>query len=132
MTNCRNERLTSITTPIANPTTASHRGKVPERQMIVDVAKTNTAAARAASTNMYENDAALACSRVSALSGGAPSSRLSATRLASWATPDQYMATNSRPLPRNTVAKKRSSWSPIRSRTTPRNHRNAMPANGAR
>ena len=33
--------------------------------MIVDVAKTNTAAARAPSTNMNENDAALACSRVS-------------------------------------------------------------------
>jgi hypothetical protein len=42
------------------------------------------------------------------------------------------MATNSRPLPRNTVAKKRSSRSPIRSRSTPTNHRNAIPANGTR
>jgi len=40
--------------------------------------------------------------------------------------------TNRRPLPRNTVAKKRSSRSPIRSRSTPRNHRNAIPANGTR
>ena len=42
------------------------------------------------------------------------------------------IATNSRPLPRNTVAKNRSSRSPIRFRTTAMNHRNAMPANGAR
>ena len=42
------------------------------------------------------------------------------------------MATNNRPLPRNTVAKKRSSRSPIRSRSTPTNHRNAIPANGTR
>ena len=40
------------------------------------------------------------------------------------------MATNNRPLPRNTVAKKRSSRWPIRSRSTPTNHRKAMPANG--
>jgi hypothetical protein len=38
------------------------------------------------------------------------------------------IATNNRPLPRNTVAKNRSSRSPIRLRTTPMNHRNAMPA----
>ena len=42
------------------------------------------------------------------------------------------MATNNRPLPRNTVAKKRSSRAPIRSRSTPMNHRNAIPANGTR
>ena len=41
-------------------------------------------------------------------------------------------ATNKKPLPRNTVAKKRSSRSPIRSRSTPMNHRNAIPANGTR
>ena len=40
------------------------------------------------------------------------------------------MATNNSPLPRNTVAKKRSSRCPMRSRTTPMNHRNAIPANG--
>ena len=42
------------------------------------------------------------------------------------------IATNSSPLPRNTVAKKRSSFSPMRSRTTPMNHRKAIPANGNR
>jgi hypothetical protein len=42
------------------------------------------------------------------------------------------MATNSRPLPRNAVAKKRSSRSPIRDRTTPMNQRKAMPANGTK
>jgi Ulp1 family protease len=42
------------------------------------------------------------------------------------------MATNSRPLPRNTVAKNRSSRWPIRSRTTPTNHKKAIPANGMR
>ena len=45
---------------------------------------------------------------------------------------EEIMATNNRPLPRNTVAKKRSSRSPIRSRSTPTNHRNAIPANGTR
>ena len=40
------------------------------------------------------------------------------------------MPTNNRPLPRNTVAKNRSSRSPIRSRSTPMNHKKAMPANG--
>jgi len=42
------------------------------------------------------------------------------------------MPTNNRPLPRNTVAKKRSSCTPIRSRITPMNHRKAIPANGTR
>src|SRR5579875_845920 len=42
------------------------------------------------------------------------------------------IARKSSPLPRKTVAKKRSSNWPMRSRTTPMNHRNAMPANGTR
>src|SRR6204780_482700 len=42
------------------------------------------------------------------------------------------MATNNRPLPRKTVAKKRSSRAPTRSLTTPTNHRNAIPAKGTR
>ena len=42
------------------------------------------------------------------------------------------MATNSSPLPRNTEAKNRSSRCPIRSRTTPMNHKKAMPAKGTR
>jgi len=42
------------------------------------------------------------------------------------------IATDSRSLPRKTVAKKRSSRSPIRLRTTAMSHRKAMPANGAR
>ena len=45
---------------------------------------------------------------------------------------EESMATNNRPLPRNTVAKKRSSCVPIRSRITPMNHRKAIPANGTR
>ena len=40
------------------------------------------------------------------------------------------MATKSRPLPRKTVAKNLSSRAPMRSRTTPMNHRKAMPVNG--
>ena len=48
------------------------------------------------------------------------------------AAPVKIMATNNRPLPRNTVAKKRSSRLPIRSRSTRMNHRNAIPANGMR
>ena len=42
------------------------------------------------------------------------------------------MATNSSPLPRNTEAKNRSSRCPIRSRTTPMNHKKAIPAKGTR
>ena len=42
------------------------------------------------------------------------------------------MPTNNRPLPRKTVAKKRSSCAPIRSLITPINHRKAIPANGMR
>src|SRR5208282_4474598 len=42
------------------------------------------------------------------------------------------MARNKSPLPRKTVAKKRSSSSPRRSRSTPMNHQKAMPANGTR
>ena len=48
------------------------------------------------------------------------------------AAPTKSMATNNRPLPRNTVAKKRSSRWPTRSRITPMNHKKAMPANGTR
>src|SRR5215467_12537505 len=39
---------------------------------------------------------------------------------------------NKIPLPKNTVAKNRSSRPPRRSRNTPMNHRNAIPANGTR
>src|SRR5271165_3826160 len=42
------------------------------------------------------------------------------------------IARNTRPLPRKTVAKNRSSSSPRRSRNTAINHRKAMPANGTR
>jgi hypothetical protein len=41
-------------------------------------------------------------------------------------------ALNKRPLPKNTVAKNRSSSRPRRSRRTPMNHRKAIPANGTR
>ena len=40
------------------------------------------------------------------------------------------MPTNRSPLPKNTVAKNRSSLEPRRSRNTPINHKNAIPANG--
>ena len=56
----------------------------------------------------------------------------SAIRPPAIAAATKSMATNNRPLPRNTVAKKRSSRSPIRSLSTPMNHRNAIPANGTR
>ena len=117
---------------MTNPARARGRGNVPDRQMMVEVTRTNTLAARAAITNMYEKAADRAASIVAAVSGGAASNRLFATRLATCAAPDQYIATNNRPLPRNTVARNRSSCWPIRSRTTPMNHRNVIPANGAR
>jgi hypothetical protein len=43
-----------------------------------------------------------------------------------------YKARKRRPLPRKTVAKNWSSSSPRRSRNTPINHKNAMPANGTK
>src|SRR6516165_10624753 len=42
------------------------------------------------------------------------------------------MLRNSNPLPRKTVAKNRSSSAPKRSRSTPINQRNAIPANGTK
>ena len=48
------------------------------------------------------------------------------------ATAAKSMATKSKPLPRNTVAKKRSSNSPMWLRRTAINHRNAIPVNGTR
>ncbi len=68
----------------------------------------------------------------SAVSAGAASYRFSPRRLTSCAAPAQYIATNSSPLPRKTVLKSWSSRSPIRARTTPMNHRKAIPAKGAR
>ena len=56
----------------------------------------------------------------------------SAIRPPAIAAAAKIIATNNSPLPRNTVAKKRSSRSPIRSLSTPMNHRNAIPANGTR
>ena len=41
-------------------------------------------------------------------------------------------ARNRSPLPRKTVVKKRSSFAPMRSRSTPMNHRKAIPAKGSR
>jgi len=42
------------------------------------------------------------------------------------------IAINSSPLPRNTVARNLSSFSPMRERTAPMNHRKKMPQNGTR
>ena len=63
-----------------------------------------------------------------------PAGRASAAVLISPAAtaPDtKNMPTKSRPLPRKTVAKNRSSPGPMRSRSTPMNHRKAIPANGS-
>ena len=56
----------------------------------------------------------------------------SRTRLVVVAAAPKNIARKSSPLPRNTVENRRSSTSPSWSRTTPTNHRNAMPANGTR
>src|SRR5262245_28362585 len=66
-------------------------------------------------------------------SWGAPArTAASARKPAVTALATKSIATNSSPLPRNTVAKNRSSRWPIRSRTTPMNQRNAIPAKGTR
>ena len=63
-------------------------------------------------------------------SGCGPASIVS--RLAEITAPMKSIARKSSPLPRNTVENSRSSISPSWSRTTPMNHRKAMPANGIR
>ena len=55
-----------------------------------------------------------------------------AIKLAVVAAPTNSMARKSSPLPMKTVEKSRSSTSPSCSRTTPMNHRKAIPANGTR
>jgi hypothetical protein len=64
--------------------------------------------------------------------GGADRSDTLAISPPANAAPTNNMATNSSPLPKNTDAKNRSSRCPIRSRTTPMNHKKAIPANGTR
>ena len=130
---CRKLRLRSITTATTYPAIVNARGKMAVvRQAIVQVTIMNTAAARAAMTNRNENASERTLSRPRTSSAGAASKRLPATRLASTAAAAQYIATNRNPLPRNTEAKNWSSRAPMRDRMTPMNHRNAMPANGAR
>ena len=53
-------------------------------------------------------------------------------RLVVVTAPWKSMSRNSSPLPRKTVENNRSSTGPSRSRTTPMNHRKAIPANGTR
>ena len=48
------------------------------------------------------------------------------------ATAANSMATNSSPLPKNTVAKNRSSNRPMRLRSTAMNQRNAIPVKGTK
>ena len=55
---------------------------------------------------------------------------LVASSPAATAVATNIIARNKIPLPRNTDAKKRSSYRPNPSRTTPMNHRKLMPANG--
>src|SRR5208283_3045569 len=69
---------------------------------------------------------------VSGLGAAADPAATSAISPPAKAAPTNSMATNSRPLPRKTDAKNRSSRRPIRSRTTPMNHKKAIPANGTR
>ena len=68
----------------------------------------------------------------SGLGGGASWKREAARGAAAAAAAANSIATKSRPLPRNTVAKNRSSRSPTRLRITAMNQRNAIPANGTR
>ena len=63
---------------------------------------------------------------------GGPDDDVFAMSASATAAATNSTLTNKMPLPRNTVAKKRSSRSPIRSRSTPINHRKAIPANGTR
>ena len=61
----------------------------------------------------------------------APGSSFNATSMATSTTAaTNNMRRNSRPLPKNTVAEKRYSRGPSRSRTTPTNHRKAILAKG--
>ena len=91
----------------------------------------NTPAVRAAYTYRNAYVSASENCRICPV-GGPPDPRTSArTAIAvAQAAAVNSIATNNKPLPRKTVEKKRSSRSPILSRTTPMNHRNAIPAKG--
>jgi len=114
------------------PRNASQRGMMPSWSAIVAVEIVNTAAMRMAyvvtsvcvtvRANSHASDDIKLDEAVAAPAMSPPAS----------AADTKSMATNSSPLPRNIDAKNLSSCWPIRSRKTPMNHKNAMPANGTR
>src|SRR5688572_7831512 len=122
--------LTSSTTPVTAPNSASQRGTKPSRAAIVVVEIVNTAAMRIAYTCSSVNVTRRPNDHVS--DGGTAADSSDSSNPPATAPPVNSIAIISSPLPRNTVAKNRSSPAPIRSRITPMNHRNASPANGSR
>jgi len=69
---------------------------------------------------------------MSALGTGSCSIFTAASRAPPTPAARNSIATKSRPLPRNTVAKNRSSRTPMRFLITAMNHRNAIPEKGTR
>ncbi len=102
--------------------------KVVVRNPNVDVLATNTACTPSSTTSSSVAPSPLSPDRTAA-SGTRPSARsIVSAGLASTAAPTSITAVTSIPLPRNTVAKKRSSRSPTRRRMTATNQRKEMAA----
>lgn len=74
------------------------------------------------------------CPKYDSSARGVPGEAISvvASRLPAAAAAPKRVATNTRPLPRNTVERNLSSPGPTCARTAPMNHRKKMPAKGMR
>ena len=106
---------------------------MPVRIKTVDVEIMNTAAILIAYTFTIMYETARAKRKVAELINSL-GSEIEATNITApiTAAAANNIARNNKALPKNTLAKKRSSSRPSRSRSTPINHRKAIPANGTK
>jgi hypothetical protein len=106
---------------------------MPVRITTVDVEIMNTAAILIAYTFTIMYEAARAKRKVAELVSSCGAEMVATKTTAPiTAAAANSIARNNKALPKKTVAKKRSSRCPSRSRSTPINHRKATPANGTR
>ena len=124
--------LISRTTATGKPSTAIRRGITAVRNVMIDVLSVNTAAIRVAYTRSSSPVTRRPTARVPGAGAADDPDATSVIRPSARAAATNSMATNSRPLPRNKVARKWSSRGPIRSRATPMNPGKVMPAIGTR
>ena len=124
--------LISRTTATGKPSTAIRRGITGVRNVMIDVLSVDTAAIRVAYARSSSPVTWRPMARVSGAGAAGDPDATSVIRPSARAAATNSMATNSRPLPRNKVAKNWSSRGPIRSRATPMNPGKVMPAIGTR